>query len=626
MIRSLNNDKPYDEFIREQIAGDEIAASLGLHANSPSDLEKARYADLIAATGFLRMAPDGTAAANNIPTRNACISSTMKIVSTALYGMTIGCAECHDHRYDPITQADYYRLRAIFDPGFDIKRWRAPNARLVSLQTKEDAAIAAEIEAEAKKIDTERIAKQNQFIAEVLEKELAKRDESIRESLKTAYNTEAKKRSPEQKKLLASHPSINNLSAGSLYLYDQQYKTKNAATLKKMTEDAKAIRDTKPPIPYVHAFVEKAVEAKAVVSSHVLHRGDPESPREKVNPGDLTVLAGWRSVEIPEFSETVPTTGRRLAFAETITDGKHPFLARVIVNRVWMHHFGKGLVASVADFGVLGEKPSHPDLLDWLAQEFMDQGWSLKELHRLILTSRTWKQQSLRDSNRDEIDPDNRLLSRQNSRRLEAEVLRDALLAVSGRLNRKPFGPPVPVMPNEEGAIVIGNDTTDSAGRQTGKFIPLNGEEFRRSIYVQVRRTRPLDMFAAFDAPDMMEANCELRPITTVSPQSLLLMNNAGMRQHAEHFAERLQAHPEPALAEKITLAWQLCYGREASEEEIASAEEFIAAQTEFYKANPARFERESGPLEKENAAPDLLALGAFCHALMSANEFLYID
>ena len=151
VIRSLNNDKPYDQFVREQLAGDEIAAKLGLNADSPTAREKARYAELIAATGFLRMAPDGSGTKSNLETRNACISDTMKIVSTTLYGMTIGCAECHDHRYDPVSQADYYRLRAIFDPGFDIKRWRQPRARLASLQTKEQAAEAAKIEAEAKK-------------------------------------------------------------------------------------------------------------------------------------------------------------------------------------------------------------------------------------------------------------------------------------------------------------------------------------------------------------------------------------------------------------------------------------------------------------------------------------------
>ena len=626
VIRALNNDKPYDQFVREQIAGDEIAASLGLHANSPTDSEKARYAELITATGFLRMAPDGSASQNNVATRDQCISDTIKIVSATLYGMTIQCAQCHNHRYDPITQADYYSLRAIFDPGFDVTRWRVPRNRLVSLQTTEQAKQAAEIEAQAKAIDAERTTKQQQFIAEVLEKELEKRDEALRADLREAYHTAPKERTPEQKKWLASHPSINNLSASSLYLYDSTYKTKHADTLKAIAARAKALRDTKPVEEFVHAFAELPQEQAAVVATRVFFRGNPESPKEVVAPSDLSVLAGWRNIQIPEFSTAVPTTGRRMAFAESITDGKHPLLARVIVNRVWMHHFGRGLVATVGDLGVLGERPSHPELLDWLASRFMQSGWSLKALHRLILTSQTWKQSSGRSSLGDQVDPDNRLLSRQNTRRLEAEVLRDALLAVTGKLNRKPFGPPVPVMPTTDGSIVVGIDTTDSAGRQTGKFVPLNGEEFRRSIYVQVRRSRPLDMLTTFDAPSMTDANCTSRPITTVSPQSLLIMNNAGMRQHARHFCERLQATGPPDRKSRIRAAFELCYGRTATESEVTESEAFIAAQAAYYQENPTRFETESGPLEKENAAPESLALGAFCHALLSTNEFLYID
>lgn len=626
VIRALNDDKPFDQFVREQLAGDEIAAELGLDANSPTPQERARYAELLTATGFLRMAPDGTSVESSKVSQNACISDTIKIVSTALYGMTISCAQCHDHRYDPITQADYYRLRAVFEPGFDTKAWRAPASRLVSLQTKEERAEADKIEAEAKKLDAVRLAKQEEFINEVLEKELLKRDEAIRDALRTAYKTAAAKRTADQTKLLKAHPSINNLSAGSLYLYDTTYKTKHADTLKKMTEEATAVRATKPKEEFVQAFAELPKAPAAVPATFLFHRGEPDQPKQQVKPGDLSVLAGWRNVDLPEKSAKLPTTGRRLAFANSMTDGKHPLLARVIVNRVWMHHFGKGLVTSAGDFGALGQKPSHPELLDWLAAEFMESGWSLKHLHRLILTSRTWQQSSRRDATRDRMDPDNRLLSRQNVQRLEAETLRDALLAVSGKLNTKLRGTPVPVMFNEEGGVVIGADTTDTAGRQTGKFIPLNGEEFRRSVYVQVRRTRPLEMFATFDAPSMMDAVCESRPVTTVSPQSLLLMNNGYMREAAQFFAQRLQTECGPDVSKQIERAWQLSYGRSPSMADLQAGEEFVRAQTEHYKTHPAKLEKVVGPAETKDAPPELLGLAALCHALLSANEFLYID
>lgn len=619
VVHSLIKDKPFDQFIREQLAGDEMVPLP--HKNlTPDAIEK------ITATGFLRMAPDGTGTMNDTAARNANIADTIKIVSTAFYGLTIGCAQCHDHRYDPITQADYYRLRAVFEPGFDTKSWRTPAGRLVSLLTDKQREESAKVEEEAKKLDAARLAKTEEFITEVLEKELAKADEKDRDALRAAYRTEIKKRTPDQVKLLKAWPRVNQLSAGSLYLYDTTNKTNHAATLKKMTEEATAVRDRKPVEEFLHAFEEVPKAAKAVPATFVFNRGDPEQPKEKVGPSDLTVLAGHRKIEVPEKLATVPTTGRRLAFAQSLTDGKHPLLARVLINQVWMRHFGKGIVNSPNDFGTLGDHPSHPELLDWLASEFMQKGWSLKQMHRLIMTSATYRQSSHRDAERDRIDPDNRLLSRMNVLRLEAETLRDSLLAVSGRLNLKSGGAAVPVTFNEEGGIIIGIDTRDTAGRQTGKFVSLNGDEYRRSIYVQARRSMPLEMFAAFDAPAMTDANCAIRPVTTVSPQSLLLMNNGYMREYAQDFAQRLITECGSDADKQVQRAWQLSFGRSPSMADQQSAVEFVKAQTAHYLAHPAKLEHVTGPPEKTDAKPELLALAAFCHALLSSNAFLYVD
>lgn len=626
VIEAFNDDKPFDEFIREQLAGDEIVAVEKLHVDVADTKLRKRHRDLLVATGFLRMAPDGTMAKNDLAARNQSIADTIQIVSSSLYGMTIDCAQCHDHRYDAISHADYYRLRAVFEPGFDVPRWRNPNARLVALQTKEDLAKAAAIEVEAKKLDVERAAKQGQFVDEVLGKLLAEKDAAVRADLEKAYRTVVKERTPEQLALLKLHPKVNKLSTGSLYLYDTTYKTKHAQTIKDMVAEAKEVRDTKPPVTQVQAFTEVAQKPDAVAPTFIFNRGDFESPTDKVKPGDLSVFDAWRDVEVPENTDALPSTGRRLAYARSLTDGEHPLLARVMVNRVWMHHFGIGIVATAGDFGVLGEKPSHPELLDWLAMEFVEKGWSVKDLHRLILNSQVYRQVSLRDEKRDSIDPDNRLLSRQSSQRLEAENLRDALLAVSGKLNLKIGGEPVPVSLNEAGQVVISSDTTDTAGRQTGKYVDLEGEEFRRSVYVQVRRTQPLEMFATFDAPDMMEPNCDVRPVTTVSPQSLLLMNNLGMREHAQYFAERLQQDCGDDVGAQIERAFRLAYGRQPSADGKAAAIEFVAAQTAYYQANPAKLEVLVGPAPKDNAAPELLGLTALCHGLMSANEFLYVD
>jgi len=623
VINAFNHDKPFDVFIREQLAGDEIALQENLTADAPTPAARARYAELLRATGFLRMAPDGTAIENTLTSQNDCIADTLKIVSTTLYGMTIGCAQCHDHRYDPITHEDYHRLRAIFEPALNPKAWLNPPNRLVSIQTKEQFAIAAEIEAKAKKIDTARLARQEEFISEVLDKELAKAAPADQEALRTAYRTPTAERKPEQVALLKKYPRVNQLSGGSLYLYDTTYKTKHADTLKTMAADAATVRATKPQPDVVQALTEKP--GAAIPVTYLFHRGQPDQPKHPVKPGDLTILAGQRNVDIPEKATDLPTSGRRLAFAQSITDGTHPLLARVIVNRIWMQHFGRGLVSSVADFGTLGQKPSHPELLDWLASEFIASGWSIKNLHRLILTSHTYRQSSRRDATKERLDPDNIYLSRASIRRLEAETLRDSLLAVSGQLNPKLAGQPVPVSQNEAGQVVVAPDTTDTAGRQTGKIIPLNGEEFRRSVYIQARRSKPLEMFAAFDAPAMTEANCEARPITTVSPQSLLLMNNGYMREYAQYFAQRL-AIEAPELDQQIQRAFLLAFARHPSMAEEISARDFVKAQTAHYTAHPAKFEFVVGPSPKEDAPPTTLALAALCHALMSTNEFLYVD
>jgi hypothetical protein len=259
----------------------------------------------------------------------------------------------------------------------------------------------------------------------------------------------------------------------------------------------------------VEGFVSALTEVPGKVPvTYLFNRGDHEQPRQAVAPGGLAVLDDAHPLQVPTDTAR-PTTGRRLALARWLTDGKHPLTARVLVNRVWLHHFGKGLVGTPGDFGALGERPSHPELLDWLGGEFMDHGWRLKRLHRLILTSTVYRQSSRRDPAKDRLDPDNRLLGRMPVRRLEAEAVRDAILAVSGRLNRQPFGPPVPVMVDEVGQVVLGVDTRD-AGRPTNKVVPLGGQEFRRSVYVQARRSLPLTMLEAFDAP-MPEPNCECR-------------------------------------------------------------------------------------------------------------------
>ena len=212
------------------------------------------------------------------------VSETLKVVSSSLLGLTVGCAQCHDHKYDPIPQVDYYRLRAIFEPGFDLEHWRVPNGRLISLMTDEERAKAAEVEKEAKVVDDQRKAKEDEFIEKVLTWELEKKPEELREPLRTAYRTEAKQRTPEQLKLLKEHPTINQLSAGSLYLYDRTYGTKHEAELKKFAEQAAEIRKRKPVEEFIPAFTEMPAAAQEPPATFVFSRGDPQQPKDKVEP------------------------------------------------------------------------------------------------------------------------------------------------------------------------------------------------------------------------------------------------------------------------------------------------------------------------------------------------------
>jgi hypothetical protein len=520
------------------------------------------------------------------------------------------------------------------------------------LYTDADRKAAAEVEAEAKKIDAEYQKRSDELIAETLEEQLAEHvPQELRDTLRTAYQTPAKERTAEQNADLKKFPKILKISRASLYLYDRDIRGKLAG-LKKMldnlkqsdepaaaelaklkaeidrtkerapqltaiSERAKALRAKKPRENFVRALTE--IPGK-VPDTFFFSRGDHRNPVQKLEPAVLTVPATAHPVvEIPPNDDQLQTSGRRLAYAEYLTSGKHPLVARVLVNRFWMHHFGRGIVATPGDFGLLGERPSHPELLDWLASEFMASGWSLKRFHKLVMTSTAYRQ-SLRAIPTDDIDPDNRLLSGTSLRRLEAETLRDSVLAISGTLNPKRFGPPVPVMPDRVGQIVIGIENQD-AGRP-GATIDMKGEEFRRSVYVQVRRSRPLGMLDTFDAP-RMSPNCESRPSSTVAPQSLLLMNSDFVLEQSNVFAKRVKQEAGDDRQAQVVRAWELALCQTPSDQQIAHALAFIDQQTEHLAASP---EAKKLAGDDKTKTPQLLALSSFCQTLISSNRFLYVD
>ncbi len=466
------------------------------------------------------------------------------------------------------------------------------------------------VEAEAKQVDQERSQKQAEFIAATFEKQLADLPPEIHEAARTAHQTTAKERTDEQKALFKRYPQLN-VTSGSLYLYDK----KAADELKAMAAKAAEIRKKKPEEGFVRALTEPADQ---VPVSHLFFRGDHEQPKDEVTPGGLTVLTDL--AEIPVNDEERPTTGRRLALARRLTSPQYPLTARVIVNRIWLHHFGRGLVDTPADFGALGSPPTHPELLDWLAAEFIDSGWSVRHLHRLILQSAAWRQQTSCSAELEQADPDNHWYGRAALRRMDAEALRDSMLSVSGKLNAKPSGPPVPVMADQVGRIVIGQQNYQ--GETPGAHIDMQGEQFRRSIYVQVRRSRPLSMLKTFDRPEM-SPNCEIRHASTVSTQSLLMINSDLVLDYSRYWAERLEQEAGADVEQQVQLAWKQAYSRSPDAAEQAAARQLLEQQTAAFAEQP-EYQASGDKPPARTAAQEALAL--MCQMLLSSNEFMYVD
>ena len=606
VIRSLNADKPIDRFIVEQLAGDELVEP------PYEDLTSGEIEKLVA-TGFLRMAGDGTGsgAPDQDVARNQVIGDTLKIVSSAFLGLTIGCAQCHDHRHDPILQADYYRMRAIFEPAYDWKKWRAPGSRLISLYTAADRARAGELEAETGEISAERTKKQIEYVAAALDKELEKFDESVRETYRLAYHTPAGERTPEQKQIFAKNPVLR-INGSNLYQYNQ----KAADDLKTYDQRIGEIRSRKPFEDFLRVLTEVPGE---VPVTYLFHRGNLKQPRDAMDPGGLTISAQeGQSFTIQENDPNLPTTGRRLAYARWLTSGTHRLTGRVLMNRVWMHHLGRGLVDTPSDFGAMGLRPTDPEVLDWLASELVDQQWSWKRMHQLIMASTVYRQVSRRDPKKEAIDPENRLLWHKPIQRLEAEIVRDRILATSGQLNQKMFGPPVSVAKDDVGQVVV------AAG----------AGGLRRSVYVQVRRTMPVAMLNQFDMP-VIKVNCEKRASSTVATQSLTLMNGNFILAQAKAFGRRLKPEAGDDLRQQVMLAWQLALNRLPTEKELERALAFLTRQREHLASlvpPPTTGKKDGGQEEAKDdqkvkqLEPELQALTNLCQALMGSSEFLYSD
>ncbi len=541
VIQSFNNDKPYDRFLLEQIAGDELADY------ERADVIDQEIYDNLVATGFLRMTSDGTFAGITgfLPNRLDVIDDQIRVLSSAVMGVTMRCARCHSHKFDPLPQRDYYRMAAIFKGAMDEFNWLRPL----------DNPSAGKSRYLTHVTSAERNAWQR------LENELKARIDELQE----------------RKKSLERETKEETVAT-------------NEERLKSLDEQIKELESRRQPEPKIRALWDAGDPSP----TYLLQRGDYRRPSRVVGPGVPSMLTGGRAVFKPKPPwPGARKTGNRLALAKWLVDPSHPLTARVIVNRVWKHHFGRGLHEPLDDFGMAAGTPTHPELLDWLAVRFVEQRMSLKWLHRLIVTSTTYRQSSTVTQQHLTADPDNRLWSRMPLRRLEAEVLRDSLIAVAGHLDRTQFGPATPIESRSDGLV-------------TSK------PPYRRSIYVQKRRTQRLTILDTFDRP-RMSPNCVERTVSNVAPQALHLMNNRLVRELSGQLAARVISEVGLDVDRQVDRLFELAIGRQPSPAQRAALRETYWRLKEAWQEDNSK-ELEPSPLAN------------LCHAVMNSAEFLYVD
>ena len=605
VIRAFNDDKPYDRFVREQIAGDELNDSTN---------------DALIATGFHRVgATVGFREKDNPQYRFIYLDDLIGTTTRAFLGLTVSCARCHDHKFDPISQLDYYKLMAIFYPYVNYDHPLVPKAQVEAHDARK-----AEVESKAAPLRAKIRAIEAPYRQRAFQEKLSTFPKEIQEAVRTPEN----QRSEGQKLLATQVLTIRPAS------YRGMMSASDRAAVDALVRQVREIeKDTPAPLPVAmgirdgdyrlapmgpgddeapgkgnkseeadvnETYVPVAGKPYRPPKSYFLERGDTESKGPEVAPGflDIIPIANLPTAMPPDDGRI--STGRRHALAEWILHPDNPLTARVMVNRIWQHHFGRGLVATPSNFGRLGRKPSHPELLDWLATELVRTGWSIKQMHRIIMNSETYQMASEYSGRAGTgIDPDNVYLWRYPQRRLEGEAIRDSILAVSGNLNLKAGGPayfpPVP----------------EAVRKSVYKGIWVVNEEgpevWRRGVYSYFKRGMKFPMFEVFDQPDP-NVTCERRAVSTVPTQALTLLNNEFVLSQARFFAERVSKLAGPEQVAQVRMAYRVALSREPTASELKSNVEFLNRQMAAQGGSAAK------------------ALTDLCDVLLNLNEFLYIN
>ncbi|MGE3313577.1 MAG: PSD1 and planctomycete cytochrome C domain-containing protein [Planctomycetaceae bacterium] len=601
VVKAINDDKPYDRFLLEQLAGDEFVDRQNSAHYSEETIE------LLTATGFLRQAADVTYAPelNTADIRNQVVFDTVQIVAGNLMGLTVHCAQCHTHKFDPISHADYYRLVGIFAPAYDAQNWVHSKDRLLPdvppVQKKSIDEHNAAVDREVARIASDINSLRKNVELKLLETKLAVLAEGDKKAARAALGTSADQRNAEQK---AAAEKFAHLAVKAEEI-DSSLDPAVKKQCDELNEQAARVKSTK----RSHGMIQALWDVGAPPPNYLMRRGDHNSPGPAVEPGVIAILDDRQNpFRLPQPSQG-GTTGYRTAFAQWLTRPNHPLTARVIVNRVWQQHFGTGIVATPENFGAMGVAPTHPKLLDWLAVEFIHEGWSLKRLHRLILNSTAYRQSSRTASLTeakvsDHPDPENHLLWKMPLRRIESEIVRDAVLATSGGLLRTLGGEPIPVKPNSDGSVEIDRSKVAS---------PALAD--RRSLYVFARRNYQLTELGVFDQP-AVATNCMARTSSAVVSQSLALLNGRFVFNESERFAARLRQLGPGDERKQIEAAFEIAFGRKPTDEEAQLGHDLMTRQAKRYREQESKNDDEAART----------ALANFCQMILNANEFLHVE
>jgi len=586
VIDSFNQDKPYSRFMKEQIAGDE------LYPNDPAAL---------IATGFNRHFPDESNARNLMQRRQELLNDITDTVSSTFLGMTYGCARCHDHKFDPILHKDYYRLQAFF-----ANTRIEDTASLEPADRRQDlAAKRAVWEEKTKDIRAE----MDKVVKPALDRLYKDNFDKFPPEIQDSVTTAPEQRTPIQWQMYyKAKPQLDHAPEDAA----KKLKGDDAKRWAQLSAELAKFDGIKPPdAPVAQAMIDNGHKSP---STHVLAVGVYDAYKEEVQPGFLSILDPTDAKITPP--EGVDSSGRRSALAKWLADPENPLSTRVMANRIWHYHFGRGIVGSPSDFGVMGERPANKELLEYLTATFVENGWSVKKMHRLIMLSNTYQQSSTFNEEAAKVDPEDKLVWRYNRHRLEGEAIRDAMLQVSGRLNMKPGGPGVfPPLPQG----------VDPRGGWKRNENPENTQ--RRSVYPFVRRNTRYPMFEVFDMPDTHES-CPRRATTTTAPQALELLNNDLVLDWSRSLAGRVLNDGGLSPEAQVDRAYRLAFARTPTGDERKTAGDFLTRQSAILAEGMGADRKTPLPdnlpagVEKVRAA----ALVDLCHALLNSNEFVYVN